>query len=256
MGEDGYVDSRYDAPFYPRFWPSRLDDIKFSGAWWDTLRGRKAKGVFVCDMGELFGDWLPVKWQKEVFDVIKSDPLDRFYLLTKQPQNLIKFSPFPENCYIGVTATNTKEYLAALAGLAVIKAKVKYISFEPLLNRIIVNPPYTFSGDIDWIIIGAQTKPYKAPKIEWVKEIVEAADKAGTPVFLKDNLWSLLLSNPIEILTRPIKIAYEMDGILATADISGSNWGREGDFAVDMGGTKRLKIKEVLDIKLRQEMPK
>jgi len=26
------------------------------------------------------------------------------------------------------------------------------------------------------------------PKIEWVKEIVEAADKAGTSVFLKDNL--------------------------------------------------------------------
>ncbi|MBA7575646.1 hypothetical protein ES708_17478 [subsurface metagenome] len=41
---------------------------------------------------------------------------------------------------------------------------------------------------INWVIIGAQTKPYKPPKIEWVKEIVEAADRAGIPVFLKDNL--------------------------------------------------------------------
>ncbi len=46
-----------------------------------------------------------------------------------------------------------------------------------------------------------------------------------------------------------------MDDVIGSADIGGSNWGREGDFAVDTGGTKRLKIKEVLDIKLRQEMP-
>jgi len=31
------------------------------------------------------------------------------------------------------------------------------------------------------------------PKIEWIKEIVEAADKAGIPVFLKDNLRPLFI---------------------------------------------------------------
>lgn len=41
---------------------------------------------------------------------------------------------------------------------------------------------------ISWVIIGAQTKPYKPPKIEWVREITEACDKAGTLVFHKDNL--------------------------------------------------------------------
>ncbi|GAH80520.1 unnamed protein product, partial [marine sediment metagenome] len=41
--------------------------------------------------------------------------------------------------------------------------------------------------------IGAQTKPYKPPKIEWVEEIVKAADKAGIPVFLKDSLRTLVL---------------------------------------------------------------
>jgi len=45
---------------------------------------------------------------------------------------------------------------------------------------------------INWVIIGAQTKPYKPPKIEWVEEIVKACDKAGIPVFLKDNLKPLL----------------------------------------------------------------
>ncbi len=45
---------------------------------------------------------------------------------------------------------------------------------------------------ISWVILGSQTKPYKPPKIEWVQEIVETADKAGVEVFLKDNLRSML----------------------------------------------------------------
>jgi len=44
----------------------------------------------------------------------------------------------------------------------------------------------------NWVIIGAQTKPYRPPRIEWVAEIVKACDKAGIPVFLKDNLEPLL----------------------------------------------------------------
>ena len=45
---------------------------------------------------------------------------------------------------------------------------------------------------ISWVIIGSQTRPYKPPQIEWVREIVEAADKAGVKVFLKNNLRPLL----------------------------------------------------------------
>jgi len=45
---------------------------------------------------------------------------------------------------------------------------------------------------ISWIILGSQTRPTVYPKIEWVQEIVEAADKVGIPVFLKDNLKPLL----------------------------------------------------------------
>ena len=46
------------------------------------------------------------------------------------------------------------------------------------------------------IIIGQQTpvRPATTPKIEWIKEIVEAADKAGVPVFLKNNLEPLLVT--------------------------------------------------------------
>jgi protein gp37 len=203
-------------PFYPRFWEERLKGFGFPK---DTYRQWNRKGIFVCDMGDLFGIGVPEHWTEMILDQINLASYHRFYLLTKQPQNLIKFSPFPENCWVGVTVTNADMYLPAMEVLDVIEAKVKYISFEPLLEN-----PNDFCeqwsedlGVLDWLIIGACTSQDHweleafnyhhgnnlklarhdkrwtfQPKIEWVKEIVEAADKAGVKVFLKDNLKRLL----------------------------------------------------------------
>lgn len=56
-----------------------------------------------------------------------------------------------------------------------------------------------FQSTINWVIIGTQT-PYSvktAPKIEWLKEIVEAADKSNMPVFLKNKLYRHLFTYPV-----------------------------------------------------------
>lgn len=177
-------------PFYLRFWPERLYQ-KDSPRLWETKQ--KPKGIFVCDMSDLFGIGVPEAWTREIFDYIRRCPNDRFYLLTKQPQNLAKFSPFPDNCWVGVTACNYEMfYRGAIHYLPKIQAKVKYISLEPFfgLGQHIKGwlTACLIDAGINWLIIGAQTKPTVMPKIEWVREIVEAADKAGIPVFLKDNL--------------------------------------------------------------------
>ncbi len=174
-------------PFYPRWWDERI---------YEPLRGdRKGKGIFTCDMGELFDDWVPKEWQREVFNIIRLTPENRYYLLTKQPQNLIKFSPFPDNCWVGVSATNYMMANKARYWLSEIEATVKYLSIEPFLEPLRDKCGYLFQLDyrLHWLIIGAQTKPTVFPKIEWVREIVGAADRAGTPVFLKDNLEPLLV---------------------------------------------------------------
>ncbi len=124
---------------------------------------------------------------------------------------LPKFKRACSYCWVGVTATNRKMWFEAVWELEKIKAKVKYISLEPLLDwkydmqldTHFIDHCRFFAercrkAGINWLIIGAQTKPYKPPKIEWVREIVEAADKAGIPVFLKDNLWELFINIPHE----------------------------------------------------------
>jgi len=196
------TDERAYDPFYPRFWPERIPHYyNISGRKKNFLG--KNRGYFVCDMSDLFGIGIPEEWQNEVFKVIQNSPFDRFYLLTKQPQNLIKFSPFPDNCWVGVTATNRDMFNNAVWHLMSIEANIKYISIEPLLSPITAGILDTYhnwpvvngsilSHVLDWLIIGAQTKPSVYPRIEWVQEIVKASKQAGIPYFLKDNLAPIL----------------------------------------------------------------
>lgn len=176
-------------PFYPRFWEDRL---------LLPTDQQKPRGIFVCDMSDLFGIGIPKEWTELVLLQIKRCSQHRFYLLTKQPQNLLKFSPFPDNCWAGVTVCNPEMYKQALAGLAVIEARVKYLSIEPFLERIPMSPPYELSVDeVKQVIIGGQSGRDKFyPPEEWIQEIESACDRAGVPVFEKANLRKVWYNYP------------------------------------------------------------
>ena len=210
-------------PFYPRFWREKLvhviNPVSLKG-----ITRAKPKGIFCCDMSDLFGIGIPEEWTKLVLDTIKLANNHRFYLLTKQAQNLPQWSPFPDNCWMGVTATGYESfYFGATHYLAGIQATIKYISFEPLLEGMGKHIPgwltaCLIDAGIKWVIIGPLTGTYQRlieiahkypnltltkskgtkwtlqPKIEWVQEIVEACDKAGVKVFLKDSLRPLFES--------------------------------------------------------------
>ncbi len=154
---------------------------------------RKPSRIFVGSTIELFGEWVKPKWLKWIFNLPRIYPQHTFIFLTKKPENLLAWSPFPENCWIGLTVTHQgvgeKNYGCdgAITALEDIEARVKFISFEPLLSKISTAGIEYFCN---WVIIGQQTPVKKAtmPKISWVEEIVNTADKAGIPVFLKENL--------------------------------------------------------------------
>ncbi len=179
------------------------------------LSVKKPSRILVNFMGDLFGDWVdpnmqhmgrlefpisqvfPKGWlmlnstlQNEIFTVIKGCPQHTFIFLTKNPAGLVQWSPFPDNCWVGVSCTNELMYARALTHLIAIKVKVKFVSFEPLLSHLDTFLLKNTLPAINWLIIGQRTpvSVRTTPKIEWIKEIVEAADKAGIPVFLKENL--------------------------------------------------------------------
>jgi len=63
-----------------------------------------------------------------------------------------------------------------------VKAKIKFLSIEPLLADMgkYDEQPLKELRIYNWVIIGAQT-------IEWVQEILVACHNADIPVFMKNN---------------------------------------------------------------------
>lgn len=162
----------------PRYLPAIMEELR-------SLK--KPTGVFICSTFEWLWD---DSWSHNIMGWIKTYPQHRFYLLTKKPESLEQFNSYPDNCWVGVTVTSNAAASLAYTNLASIIAPVKFISFEPLMGQIGRDELRNLSQVTDWWIIGGMT-PYSqktAPHIEWVKEIVEIADKSGIPLFLKNNL--------------------------------------------------------------------
>jgi len=153
------------------------------------------KRVFLCSTNDYWGNWVPDEWREAIKEKTQQYPQHIFQVLTKQPQNLIKFSPFPENYWVGVTATNADMLFDALNHLDDIRCSKRYVSIEPMLASCYLEDlPAHIGSTLDWLIIGRLTgygHKYD-PKMEWIAEIVRACDKAGVKVFLKDNLRPLL----------------------------------------------------------------
>lgn len=159
------------------------------------IDGKPGDKYFVGSTMELFGDWVMKEWMEDIFRWVRSYPQRTFIFLTKQPHGLKKWSPFPDNCWVGVSATDGEMAWGATAWLRNIEAGLKFMSLEPLFA-----PLHSKDGQfdltrailecLDWVIIGAQT-PYSsktAPKAAWVKEITDTAKGLNLPVFHKDNL--------------------------------------------------------------------
>lgn len=171
-----------DDPFAIRWWPSRLEE---------PLKVKTPSRIFVTDMGDLFGDKVPLSCLEPVLEVVRAADWHEFQFLTKYPRNLQRVSEWPKNAWVGVTATNMRMAEAALYALEKVEAPVRFISAEPLLHSL-NDCPGTFLSRmfkvVNWIIIGPQTKPDVPPGRLCVEEILREADWAGVPVYIKGGM--------------------------------------------------------------------
>ncbi len=163
-------------PFAPRFWPQRLDS---------RMPG-KPSVIFLNDMSDAWGKWVPDHVILQMLDFCRRNMNHCFLHLTKNPRRYADFKGrIPGNCWLGTTITSGSEGRDEDLREAAEKSR-KFISFEPLLDNVVANG-VRLAG-IDWVIIGAQTKPDVQPHTVWVKAILEKAQRMGIPVFMKDNL--------------------------------------------------------------------
>ncbi len=107
-----------------------------------------------------------------------------FQILTKRAERLLKLSPelnWTNNIWMGVSIEN-ENYLNRMNYLKRTKAKIKFISFEPLLGPL----PKLNLGGIDWVIAGGESGPNsRAVKPEWIIDLKEQCLKQKIPFFFK-----------------------------------------------------------------------
>lgn len=123
----------------------------------------------------------------ELFDGTKGAgfPMHQFQILTKRPERAVEYFAsrrVPSNCWIG-TSIGVKDTLGRMDILRRVEAKIRFISFEPLLEDL---------GELDldgisWVIIGGESD-YHNPrpmKIEWAENIIKQAREQNVAVFFK-----------------------------------------------------------------------
>ena len=164
--------------FEPMFHPERLQD---------PAKKKEPQTVFVCSMADLFGDWVPDEWIRDIFSECVVGYQHTFIFLTKNSKRYLTIPGWcigGKNRWFGTTITDAKDCGQRLHWLQRLPEGNTFISFEPLL----ADPgPLDLTG-IKQVIIGARTNPDNEVGLEWVLKICEAADRVGAKVFMKDSL--------------------------------------------------------------------
>lgn len=153
-----------------RFLPERLAE---------PLSWRKPRKVFVCDMSDLFHDGVANEQIAAVFGVMAATPHITYQILTKRPERMARFFawlddeakgsgappravrcgiaaanfgadvdylglpdawPLP-NLWVGTTVEDQKRANERIPHLLRVPARVRFLSCEPLLEQVDLDPP-------------------------------------------------------------------------------------------------------------------
>lgn len=181
----------YPFNFDPTFHRYRLDDYK----------NKKGRTIFVGSMCDLFGEWVPDEWIRNVFAACEAAPQHRYLFLTKNPTKLGEKGLWrqmkKDNYWIGTSITGREDFHRARE---LLKCTGPYhntfLSIEPLLSEIDNSFDDIYAGcTVKWVIIGAETgnrKDKVVPKREWIAEIYAQCKVRNIPVFMKESLRGIM----------------------------------------------------------------
>ena len=148
------------------------------------LMWKKPQTIFVNSMSDLFHEDVPVKFIQKVFHIMEQAHWHRFQILTKRSDRLLAVSPmvsWNSNIWMGVSVEN-QEYSFRIDHLREVGAKIKFISFEPLLG-----PIHGLNlGGINWVIVGGESGPQARPMDAcWALDIRDQCQRMKVPFFFK-----------------------------------------------------------------------
>ena len=151
-----------------------------------NLKNWPASKIFVNSMSDTFHESIDFGEIRSMFEMMERYPQHQYLILTKRIERAKEYekdNPFLDNFWLGVSVESGK-HLERIDVLLDIRARIHYVSFEPLLGNIPLAPFNTFM--LDWAIVGGESgyNP-RLPKQEWVDFLIRQLHHYDVPVFYK-----------------------------------------------------------------------
>ncbi len=149
------------------------------------LMWKSPRKIFVNSMSDLFHESMPADYLDRCFDVMRKADWHVYQILTKRPERMAAFFEkrveVPDHVWIG-TSVELAMYKSRIDTLRRIPARVRFVSFEPLLGEL---GRLDLNG-IAWAIVGGESGTNHRPiRAEWVHEIHAQCAKQGVAFFFK-----------------------------------------------------------------------
>jgi protein gp37 len=169
----------------------------------EPLRWTRPRTVFVNSMSDLFHKDVPDGFIDQVFDVMAKTPQHTYQVLTKRPERMAEYvntywsMSLRPHIWLGTSVENQEQADKRIPALLRTRAKVRFLSMEPLLGSVMLQGgdyPSTYmylrgnGGDerINWVIVGGESGPHARPlQTSWIASIRDQCRETGTPFFLK-----------------------------------------------------------------------
>lgn len=154
------------------------------------LQWKKSRKIFVNSMSDLFHEEAEMEFVGRCFFTMVKANWHIYQILTKRPDKMSEFStmfskyfgfPIPNHIWMGTSIENN-DTTWRIKELKKVKCSMRFISFEPLLEKI---NKVNLTG-IDWAIIGGESGfHYRPVDGAWIKDLINQCKKQKVKVFFK-----------------------------------------------------------------------
>ena len=172
--------SKYDPLFKNKLTPTLHEkNLQLPVDW------QQPRIIEVSPYSDLFNPAFPSDFIKKVFAVIEDTPRHIYLLTTKYPGRAAKAANiigWPNNLWTG-TSIEMNKYMHRMDDLDCIPAMVKFLEFQPLLEKI---EPFELINNVDWVAVKADITETKPFDVSWIQHIREACAENGAVLFAKD----------------------------------------------------------------------
>jgi protein gp37 len=151
--------------------------------------------VFCASMADVFESRSELTDEREkLWTLVGATPSLDWLLLTKRPQNILRFAPWsnewPKNVWVGTTVENQHWAEIRLPQLLAVPAERRFLSCEPLLGPLDLRP---WTSDraknlypIDWVIAGGESGPKARAMLPgWARDVRDQCQSAEIPFHFK-----------------------------------------------------------------------